>query len=162
MKKTIFALIAALTVNVGTGFAAPINNLTQDHTALGIGSDGFYLEHKIADNFTLGYQTVDYASDSKDLYGQINFSNNLRGIIGSRDFDSAGSKMYFGLAVNGPVSSEANGYASLISGNKFKELQVGASIKLSYNTDLNLSYHSFMPDFGHDKSGLGVGATFKF
>ncbi len=162
MKKIILSLIVILAFPAVTGFAAPINNLATSRTAVGIGSDFFYLEHKITDNFTLGLQNVDRdGSDMDDIYGQFHFTDNFRGIIGSRNFDP-GSKLYLGVAVNGPLAPAWNGYASLIAGSEFKELQVGANYKLTRNVDLNLDYHSFMPDSGRDRDGVGIGATFKF
>jgi hypothetical protein len=162
MKKTFLALSACLALQVGIAAAAPINDLASQQTAVGIGNEGFYLEHKLTDNFTLGYQSVDYANDADDVYGQFSLTNNLRGIIGSRNFDNADSKMYLGLAVDGPISPSAQGYASFITGSHFDELQVGANLPLANNIDLNLGYHSYMPDYSSDKNGVNVGATLKF
>ncbi len=163
MKKTIVALTAIFTMNIGISLAAPINDLSTGHTALGIGNDTFYIENKIADNFTLGIQNGNRDNDGNmnDIYGQIQLSDNLRGIIGSRNFD-AESKMYLGMAVNEPLSSGWDGYGSLIGGNGFKELQVGANLGIASNVDFNLNYHSFMPDLGSSKNGVGFGATVKF
>lgn len=163
MKKTIIALTAFLTLNMGTLFAAPINDLAAGQTAIGAGNDTFYVEHKLTDNFTIGYQNVDRDEYGKmdDIYGQYQFTNNLRGIVGSRNFDSA-TKTYVGIAVNSPLSSSTDGYASLISGSEFKEVEVGTNINLARNVDLNLNYHSFIPDQGHNNTGVGVGASFKF
>ncbi|HWR44115.1 hypothetical protein [Sporomusa sp.] len=163
MKKTIIALSALLLVNSISAFAAPLNDLTTGQTAIGVDSDTFYLEHKLTNNFTLGYQDVDrgrYGS-SDDIYGQFQMTNELRGIVGSRDFGSD-SKMYLGLGLNGPLSPNAAGYASFIGSSNFKELQVGANFNLTRNVDLNVNYHSFMPDAGSNENGVGVGATFKF
>lgn len=162
MKKTILALGTCLALQVGIAAAAPINDLASQQTAVGIGSEGFYAEHKLTDSFTLGFETADYAYDAKDVYGQFALSNNLRGIVGNRDFDGADSKMYFGLAVDGPISPSANGYASFVTSSEFDELQLGANFPVANNVDLNLGYHSFMPDFGNDKDGLNIGATLKF
>lgn len=162
MKKTLFTLAAFLTLNASIGFAAPINDLSQGQTALGIGTDTFYIEHKLSNDFTLGYQNVDYnhVGTMNDIYGQFSLNDNLRGIVGSRSF-SSDTKPYIGLAVNSGLSPDTDGYASIIAGDHFKELQLGANIKLSYKTDLNLNYHSFMPDGGNSKTGVGVGATIK-
>lgn len=163
MKKTAIALAAFVTLNIGTGFAAPVNDLSQGQTAVGAGTDTFYLEHKLSDNFTIGYENMDRnnTGSMNDIYGQLNLNSNLRGIIGSRNF-SSDSETYLGLAVNGALSPQADGYASLIGGSQFKELQIGTNYKLSHNTDLNINYHSFMPDEGRNKDGIGVGATLKF
>lgn len=163
MKKTILTLTALLSLNVSAAFAAPINDLSQGQTAVGLGTDTFYVEHQINNGFTLGFQNQDKegVGDMDDLYGQFKLSDNLRGIVGSRDFGYS-SKFYLGAAVNGPLNNQWNGYASLIAGSEFKELQVGANYNLSHNADFNLSYSSFMPDGGSNKSDVGVGVTFKF
>jgi hypothetical protein len=164
LKKIVLVLVAALTLAVGTGYAAAVNDLTTGQTAVGVGSDTFYLEHKFADNFTLGFQNVDRGdngSSLNDIYGQFHLSGNLRAIIGSRNFDSS-SRLYGGLAVTGALAPQWDGYASFVAGDQFKELQVGANFRLASNLDLNLNYHSFMPDFGRDTNGAGVGVTLKF
>ncbi|MDF2875777.1 MAG: hypothetical protein K0R22_2460 [Sporomusa sp.] len=163
MKKTILALSALLLVNCIPVFAAPLNDLTTGQTAIGVDSDTFYLEHKLTNNFTLGYQDVDrgrYGS-SDDIYGQFQMTNELRGIIGNRDFGSD-SNVYLGLGLNGPLSPNATGYASFVASDNFKELQAGANFNIARNVDLNVNYHSFMPDAGSNENGVGVGATLKF
>lgn len=161
MKRTLLIVALLLTMTAGTCLAAPINDLGSGQTALGLGSNTFYLEHKLTDNFTLGLQNIDWAGEPTDIYGQFDFSGNLRGIVGSRDYNG-GSKLYLGLAVSGPMAPEWDGYASIIGGSEFKEVQVGANFHIAHNLDLNLAYHSFMPDFGPDHNGVGVGATFRF
>lgn len=162
MKKFALALAALFIMTSATAFAAPINDLSRGQTALGLGTDAFYLEHKLSDSFTLGFQNVDRDSVSMDdIYGQFQLSDNLRGIVGSRDL-AIGSKMYLGMAVHGPLSPEWDGYASLVGGGDFNELQVGANLRLASNLDLNVDYHSFSPDYGRSRSGVGVGATLRF
>lgn len=160
MKRIVLTVAAFLVLCAGTAFAAPINDLGKGQTALGLGSDTFYLEHKLTNNFTLGFQDIDWVN-ADDIYGQFALSGNLRGIVGSRSFDGD-SKLFLGAAVNGPMGPEWDGYASLIGGSSFTELQVGANFRLSHNLDLNLDYHSYMPDLGRNKNGVGVGATLKF
>lgn len=160
MKKIAATLAALLALGAASAFAAPVNDLARGQTALGLGSDTFYLEHKLTDTFTLGFQDVDWVNGN-DIYGQFQFTDTLRGIVGNRDFAS-NDKLFFGLAVNGPMGPEWDGYASVVVGDEFKELQAGASFRLSHNLDLNLSYHSFLPDAGNNKSGVGIGATLKF
>ncbi|HMM19710.1 MAG TPA: hypothetical protein PKA10_03150 [Selenomonadales bacterium] len=162
MRKIVLTLITLLALNIGVGFAAPINDLSQGQTAIGAGTDTFYLEHKLTDSFTLGFQNVDRHSDMNDIYGQFRLTSNLRGIVGTRDLDYGGSDAYLGLAVNAPIAPGWDGYASMVAGSDFKELQVGANIGLVGNVDLNLNYYSFMPDRGSDKDGIGIGATLKF
>lgn len=163
MKKAVFALTTFLTISFSTVFAAPVNDLSKGQTAVGIGTDTFYLEHKVNNQLLLGIQNVDWDSNGSmdDLYGQFQLNSNLTGIIGNRNFNS-GSGLYLGMAVNGTLAPEWDGYASLIAGNDFKELQVGANLKLTTNVDLNINYHSFMPDAGRNNNGVGIGATYKF
>ncbi|MBP2644914.1 MAG: hypothetical protein H6Q75_354 [Firmicutes bacterium] len=162
MKKLMFGctLLLLLLAFSSISSAAPINHLADTQTAIGFDNNLFYLEHKFGDNFTLGYQSVDW-SGHEDIYGQFAFSDNLRGIIGNRNF-SPSSELYAGLAVTGQLASQCTGYASFVSGNSFSEFQAGANFKLSENLELNVNYHSYTPDWGANKSGAGLGATFKF
>ena len=164
MKKSLLILGAFITMSTATGFAAPLNDLGNEQTAVGVSGDAFYLEHKFGDRFTLGYQSMDrdYYGDMKDIYGQYQFTNNLRGIVGNRDFDYSDSSVYLGLGLNGSLAPQLDGYASFLAGDEFKELQVGAGYKLARNLDLNVTYSNFMPDHGKDKDEFAVGATFKF
>ncbi len=164
MKKGLLILGAFITMSTATGFAAPLNDLGNEQTAVGISGDTFYLEHKFGDRFTLGYQSMDrdYYGDMKDIYGQYQFTSNLRGIIGSRDFDYRDSATYLGLGLQGSLAPNLKGYTSFLAGDKFNELQVGAGFKLASNVDLNATYTNFMPDRGSDKDEFAVGATFKF
>lgn len=156
-------MAALLSLASGTGLTAPVNELEKGQTAAGIGSNMFYLEHKLADNFILGLQNAnwDHSNSMDNVYGQLQLTNNLRGIIGSSNLDS-NAKVYVGMAVNGPIAPEWEGYTSLIAGKEFKEVQVGANFKITYNADINFNFHSYMPDAGDNKSGVGIGATLKF
>ena len=164
MKKSLLILGAFITLSTATSFAAPLNNLNNGQTAVGVSGDTVYIEHKLGDRFTLGYQSVDrdYYGDMKDIYGQIQLSNNLRGIVGNRDFDYKDSSMYAGIGLHGSLGQNLNGFTSYIAGNKFSEVQVGASCQLATNVDLNATYTNFMPDEGKDKDKFTVGATLKF
>lgn len=163
MKKTVLAFAAFLALQAGAALAAPVNDLSRGQTAVGLSSDTFYLEHQISNSFTLGLQNVNWNNSGSmdDIYGQFKLDNNLRGIIGNRDL-SAKSELYLGLAVNGPIAPEWKGHASFVAGSEFKEMQAGASYALTHNVDLNLNYHSFMPDSGKNRNGADFGATFKF
>lgn len=173
VKKTVLAAAALLVLNLGAAgivSAAPINDLAKGQTAVGVlghnsdpSSDTFYIENRVGDNFTLGYQNVDWdrGGNANDIYGEIDMNNNLRAIVGNRNYASE-SKFYAGVAVTAPLSPDWGGYASYISSSKFNEFQAGANYHATSNLDLNLNYRSFSPDGGKDANGLGVGATFKF
>lgn len=164
MRKSLLALGALIVLSTSTSFAAPLNNLDEEQTAVGISSDTVYVEHKFAEGFTLGYQSIDrdYYGDMKDIYGQYQFTDNVRGIIGVRDFDYADSSMYLGLGLQAPLAPKLDGFASFVVGDEFNELQLGAGCQLAANVDLNVTYTNFMPDEGRDKDEVAVGATFRF
>lgn len=164
MKKGLLVLGAFVVMTASTSFAAPLNNLNSDQTAVGVSGDTVYIEHKFGDRFTLGYQSVDrdYYGDMKDVYGQYEFSKNVRGIVGSRDFDYHDSSMYLGVGLQGEIAPKVNGSAAYVAGDEFSEVQVGAGFQLASNVDLNVTYTNFMPDQGTDKDEVAVGATFKF
>lgn len=154
MKKFIFTSAIFLSLTVSTGFAAPINNLDQNQTAAGVVDDSFYIEHKFSDNFTLGVQ-------KNDIYGEIELGRNVRAIIGSRN-DNSDSSFYAGGALNAAIAPNVEGYVSLVGGNHFSEMQLGANIAIAPNVDLNANYRSFMPDSGSDSNRTTIGATVKF
>lgn len=161
MKKLTLALAGMLALNVGIAAAAPLNELDTHQTAVGImihdsgpNSDSLYLEHKLSPKFTLGVET-------DDIYGQFHLTDSLRAIVGNRDY-GPGSKFYLGLGVTGPLSAQWDGFASVAAASEYKELHVGANYKLTHNVNLTVSYRSFMPDEGDNKSGIGFGATYKF
>jgi hypothetical protein len=169
LKKIVIGLAALFSVNLATGFAAPINDLNQGQTAIGIvmnngdlDSDTFYLEHKFSKSFTLGLENTDFdrGGDIDDIYGQFNLNNNLRGIVGSRDYGHD-SKFYLGLAATAPLAPAWDGYASLVGNGDFKELQLGANYQVAHNVDLNLNYRSINPDEGSSRNGFGFGASLK-
>jgi len=153
MKKIALTMVSLLTLSVGTCFATPINNLSQGQTAIGVMDSSLYLEHKMSDNITLGFQ-------EDDIYGQVGINKNFRAIVGSRDYN--GSKFYVGAAVNTPLAPSMDGYASLIGNGDFKEAQVGVNYNLTHNFDVNLNYRSFMPEYGSNSDRTSVGAAFKF
>jgi hypothetical protein len=154
MKKIIVTVAAFIAFGIGTGFAAPMNNLENGQTAVGYLHDSLYIEHKLNDNLTLGLQ-------KHDIYGQYAISNNVRAIIGSRDYNSDAS-IYAGAAYSHSLSPNVNGYASLIGSSDFTEAQVGANVNVAPNVDINADYTAFMPDHGSDRNRFGLGATFKF
>lgn len=154
MRKAIIISAVFFVFSVGSGFAAPINNLVNGQTAIGFVEDDLYIEHKLNENVTLGIE-----EDS--FYGQYNLNTNLRAIVGSRDYHSH-SSFYAGAAINAPVAPKLDGYASFVGSDKFQELQVGANFNVASNLDININYRSFMPNHGSDDNRTAIGATFKF
>lgn len=154
MKKIILTVAAFFAFGIGPGFAAPMNNLANGQTAVGYLHDSFYIEHKLTDNLTLGLQ-------EHDIYGQYAITNNIRAIIGSRDYHSD-SSIYAGAAFNTSLAPNIDGYVSLVGSSDFAEAQVGANVNVAPNVDINVDYTAFMPDHGSDRNRFGVGATLKF
>ena len=154
MKKTALTVISLFAFGVGTGFAAPINNLTQGQTAIGVFDSSLYIEHKLSEKVTLGLQ-------ENDIYGQYAINNKLRALIGSKDYNS-NSSIYLGAAYNAPLAPSLDGYVSLIGSSDFAELQVGANYNLTHNVDVNVNYRSFMPDQGSNRNRTSLGVAYKF
>ena len=154
MRKIAVTVISLFAFSVGTGFAAPINNLTQGQSAIGIVDNSLYLEHKLSDKVTLGLQ-------EDDIYGQYTINNNFRALIGSKDYNS-NSSLYLGGAYNAPIAPSLDGYVSLIGSSDFAEVQVGANYNLTHNVDVNVNYRSLMPDHGNNSNRTSLGASYKF
>ena len=164
MKKILVGVGLLLSLGVGTGFAAPINDLERGQTAVGVLTDTIYVEHKLSDNLTLGYQNIDrkYGDSMNDFYGQYKLSNNnsLRAILGHRDVDSGST--YIGVSINDELAPRVDGFASVIGSSDFTEYQVGANYELNREVDLNVNYRSFRPDHGRNDNRVEIGATLKF
>ena len=154
MKKIALASALMIAISVGTGFAAPINNLSNGQTALGVQDQSVYIEHKFSNSLTLGLQ-------ENDIYGQFDLNKNLRLVAGSKDFNH-NSEIYAGVGLTSPLASNVDGYASLVAGSGFKDMQIGANVNVAPNFDINLNYRSLMPDAGSDHNRTSVGASIKF
>lgn len=171
MKKFLLTLAALWVLCAGTALAAPVNNLDVGGTAAGYmfqsadpDTHTLYLEHQLFEKVTVGLQISDVegVSDTEnDLYGQLLFSDNFRGILGVRDYGPE-TDLYFGAALNGELAEDTEGYASLIIGSDFDEFQVGINYRIHYNVDLNVNYKSTSYDGGKDRDGLGLGLSFLF
>jgi hypothetical protein len=143
--------------------AAPINNLEKGVTTIGVISGSangmYYLETQNTDKLTLGIQSLDYreSNTATDFYAQIKMDDTLRVIFGNRMIDSR-SKAYLGGAVESQLNPDINGYASVIAGSGFQELQLGVNYKLTDNNDININFSSL----SDNKSSLGIGLSYKF
>jgi hypothetical protein len=154
MKKIVIASALMLALSMSSGFAAPINNLGDGQTAIGLQNSDLYVEHKFSDTVTLGLQ-------EHDIYGQMELNKNIRLIAGSKDYND-NSELYGGVGLTAPLMNKVEGYTSLVGGSGFKEVQVGANVNIASNLDLNLNYASLMPDQGSNRDRTSVGASFKF
>ena len=167
MKKyAILAAMVSLSLSSAVS-AAPINHLGTHDTAIGVGTKEAYIEHKAADDITIGVgrNDRDEYGNPKDVYMQYNvLGQNIRLLggyrwdMGQRNEDNA----YGGLALSTPSVLGFNAYASYIAGKDFNESQVGFNKSLIANLDLNVNYHNFKPDHGSRENGVGVGLTMCF
>ena len=154
MKKIALTTTLMLALSAGSVFAAPINNLDNEQTAIGVQDSRAFIEHKFSDIVTVSLQ-------EDDIYGQFSVIPNIRLLVGQRDYHD-NSQTYGGLALTASLAPKIDGYASLVGGSDFKEMQLGANVNIAPNLDLNLNYRSLMPDQGSDSNRTTVGATFKF
>lgn len=161
MKKTLVMAVVLLVFSFSTALAAPLNELATNQTAVGVSTDGVYIENKIAERVTVGAQGIDWSDDiSLDIYGQYHFNNTFRGIIGYRDV--LDGSIYAGVGVSDVLDDNWNGHAYLVLGDEFAEAQVGATYRINNELDANVYARFFMADHGDDHNRLGVGLTYKF
>lgn len=166
MKKIIYIFSMLFALSISTAMAAPVNTLSNNETAVGLGTTDSYIEHKFTPKLTIGYQYLDRDEydHQNDLYAQYDlFGSNLKAVAGFRNnLPGDKSNAYGGLAVVSPSLLGSQLYASYVTGSDFGETQVGLNMNIIANIDFNINYHNFDPDNGHDKHGFGVGATVKF
>lgn len=166
MKKTILALAVLSAVSTTTVMAAPVNSMTGNETAVGVGTKEMYVEHKFTPKLTVGYQRADRDQYNKqnDVYAQYDlFGSNLKAIAGWRsNLPGDKSNIYGGVAVSAPSLMGMQPYASYVRGADFGETQVGLNVNVVANVDMNINYHNFMPENGHHENGVGAGITVKF
>ncbi len=156
MKKTLLASALMIALSAGTAFGAPINNLDNGQSAIGIHDKDLYIEHKFTDKLTIGLQ-------EHDLYGQYELGKHLRVLAGARDFHED-SEIYAGLGVIAPLSSKVDGYASVAASleSDSNVLQLGANFNVARNVDINLNYRSLMHHASDSNHQTTIGASFKF
>jgi hypothetical protein len=147
MKKIVLLVVGLLTFSVGVGFAAPINDLTAGQSAAGVmlnhDQNSFYVENKVTDTLTAGYEKVnlnDVGMD--DFYTQFDMNKGAKLLLGFRDLPSD-SDAYAGLALSSVLSPECTAYGTFKAGKDFTEAQLGANYKLSDQYALNLNYRAF-------------------
>jgi hypothetical protein len=166
MKKIFAVAAAAMILGAGTAMAAPVNHLTGNETAVGVGSKESYVEHKFTSKLTAGYQYVDRDQYNKqnDLYAQYDLvGSNVLAIAGWRNnLPGDKSNLYGGLALSTPAVMGFEAYVSYVAGSDFNETQVGINKNLIANVDLNINYHNYAPENGHNEHGIGAGVTVKF
>jgi hypothetical protein len=155
--------ISFLLISMNSAFATPINDLETGDTVVGViggtNNSMYYLETKSTDNLTIGIQSLNLRGNdiATDYYAQIRMDDALRVIVGNRILDSR-SKAYLGGAVESELTSDIDGYASLIAGSGLQELQLGAKYKLTDTSDINLNFSTI----SGNKSSIGLGLSCKF
>ena len=167
MKKgLLLALAATITATSSVAMAAPVNQLGEHETAVGVGTKDVFIEHKATDNLSVGaaWADRDEYGNPKDLYVNYDVIGQNLKLVGGYRWDMPGDTNNFfgGVAVATPVVMGFDAYASYVAGSDFNEVQVGLNKSLIANIDLNVNYHNFKPDHGDRENGVGVGVTVKF
>lgn len=166
MKKSALLTAAMLLVSSSCALAAPINQMANHETAVGVGTKESYIEHKVTNKATVGFQYADRdeKGDYKDAYLQYDVVGSELKVIGGYRWNLPNDKdnAFAGVAVSTPKIMGFDAYASYVSGKDFNETQVGVNKNLLLNVDLNVNYHNFKPDEGSRENGVGVGVTVKF
>lgn len=167
MKKTAFALAAIMLAGISTVMAAPINQLANHETSIGIGTRDSYIEHKVTGKATVGfaYADRDEYKYQKDAYLQYDIVGSEVKVIGGYRWDMGGEKnnAFGGVALSTPRVMGFDAYASYIAGKDFNETQVGINKDILFNVGINVNYHNFKPRHGgHHENGVGVGLNVRF
>ncbi len=166
MKKVLLAVSLLSALSASTVLAAPVNSMTGNETAIGVGTKESYIEHKFTPKFTMGYEYADRAeyNHQNDIYGQYDVvGSNVKVVAGYRtNLPGDKDNFYGGLAVSTPALLGTELYASYAAGSDFGEAQVGLNKNIVANVDLNVNYHNFDPKSGHSEHGVGAGLTVKF
>lgn len=164
MKKIAMLTAAMMMLGASSVLAAPINQMAEHETAVGVGTKESYIEHKITNKATIGYQYADRDEygDHKDVYLQYDVVGSEVKLIGGYRWTDGKDNAFGGVALSTPRVMGFDAYASYVAGKDFNETQVGINKNLLLNVDLNVNYHNFKPDHGHHENGVGAGITVKF
>lgn len=165
--QTAVILLFLIVASTTTAWAMQVNNLEEGESAAGLSfgdkTKSYYIESKIGEAFTLGFQGSDWKNgyDVTNLYGQftLNGSENRRGILGTKHLDSS-SRAYLGIIAQKELSSEWVSYTLGAIGRGFQELQVGVNYQINDRNYLNVSY-LFLNHKG-GRNDLDIGVTYKF
>lgn len=166
MKKAALLTAGLMLLGSASVFAAPINQMANHETAIGVGTNESYIEHKVTRKATLGYDYMDRDEygDQNEVYLQYDMIGSEVKAIGGYRWDLPGDKKnaFGGVAMSTPKVLGFDAYASYVSGKDFNETQVGLNKDLIANVNLNVNYHNFKPDEGGHEHGVGVGVAVKF
>ncbi|XEQ94074.1 hypothetical protein SCACP_29720 [Sporomusa carbonis] len=179
MKKKILTILTGSMLVASVSFAAPITDLQQGESTIGynhydldaagqnIDTDSFYLENAIADKVIVGIERNSYSipgADAKttDVYAHYKLDQNIRLIVGNRDYSNGPNKMFYGIGANTNLAPKLDGYASVTSSSIATEWQTGVNYKLNNQAALHLGYKSYKEDGAATADGLGFGVNYKF
>ena len=172
MKKRIVSTALILTFISSVGFAAPVLDLKEGETAIGLtytkpsttlsgygesydldkpSNVGAFIEYRGANNFNIGLERQSYSYDIDDInytdvYGRYQVGKNMHLIAGLRQFDSDGysSDTYFlyGLGYSTKLDDNLSGYASYTKADISTTYDIGVNYTLSSKAVWNLGYRS--------------------
>jgi hypothetical protein len=179
MKKKILTLMAGTMLATSIGYAAPLTELATGETTIGynhynldqngrsIKDDSFYLENAISDKFIAGIERNGYSAPygdyhTTDIYAHYKLDNNIRLIVGDRNYSGDSDKFFYGIGANVNLAPKLDGYASVITNDVATGWQTGVNYKLDGQTSLNLGYKSDKHDNSSTRDGVGFGLNHKF
>ena len=106
MKKSALLTAALLLVSSSYAMAAPINQMANHETAVGVGTKESYIEHKVTNKATVGFQYADRdeKGDHKDAYLQYDIVGSELKVIGGYRWNLPNDKdnAFAGVAVSTP------------------------------------------------------------
>lgn len=179
MKKKILALMASTMLATSIGYAAPITDLAPGETTVGynhynldqyghsIDNDSFYLENALSDKFNVGIERNGYSSQyngwhTTDVYAHYKLDNNVRLIVGDRNYSDSSDKFFYGIGGNMSLAPKLDGYASVTTSSVETSWQTGVNYKMDGKTALHFGYKSDKYDGSSAQDGFGFGINHKF
>jgi len=180
MKKMLVGFVGTMMISSLCLAAAPVTDLNKGETVVGysfsnfevydidLDTDGFYLEHGIADKFILGVDRneIENALKITDIYAKYKLDNNVSLTAGNREYSALGlseSKFTYGIEGSTVLADKIVGYAALKHNNLETEWKLGATYALADQVNLDLNYASKDFDGTDEKiKGIGFGINYKF
>jgi len=166
LKKLVFLTTILLFLSNAICLASPITNQiggNDGESTVGFTTNGYlYFETSDSNNRVVGLQ---YVNGQAEFYTQNPINNNFRAIIGVKvtDFQEStlnvDAKIYVGAATINSLNDNLDGYASLIAGYGFQELEIGLNYTLASNSYINLNCR--FPADNKNNSNLNIGLITK-
>lgn len=177
-KKVLAGLVGTMLISNISFAAAPVTELIKGETVVGysvsnfeiagydVDTDGFYVEHGVADKFILGIDRNDLDGlKITDFYAKYKLDKNLNATLGNREYSAGGySDSYITVGIEGTtaLAEKTVGYASLKLNSEETEWKLGATYAIAPKVNLDLNYTSHDFDLGGAVKGVGFGINFKF